>query len=256
MMNRFGLLLLCVPTCVVVAACSSSSTSNNGTASGEVPVDGGAGDAPAEGAPAGGTACTKARDDALVPIDRVSTGVVSVVSESNGVRTLFVDASAGGFDKAIKNPHTYVDLEAGAKVELTDKTAPEAATWDLAMKRDRIFTNSGDGGIGQGGAVRIAKPFASVTAADANAAKPEAEKFFDAECNLQKDMTEGVLTTFSDWYEYDQATHQITGPKPITFVVRGATGKKYKVGIKAYDGGPDGSVGKASGNYLLEVSAL
>jgi hypothetical protein len=61
--------------------------------------------------------------------------------------------------------------------------------------------------------------------------------------------------TFADWYDYDQAT-MIPTPKNVTYVVRGGTGKKYKVGIKAYDGKADGTTGGSTGFFLLQVTAL
>ncbi|MEA2753550.1 MAG: hypothetical protein QOI41_7693 [Myxococcales bacterium] len=260
MMNRFVLLLVSVPVCGVFAACSSTTnttgTADAGTSSGELPLDGSSGgEAAASDGGSGGTSCTSARDQLLVPINKVSTGTVSVVSDNAGTKTLYVDASAGGLNNAIKNPRIYVDLAAGTRVDVTDTNAPMSTAWDLALKRDRIFTNSGDAGIGTGGAAQIAKTFSSVAAAEANAEPLFTEKFFDADCNPQLDMTSAVATTFSDWYDYDQVTH-IPTPKDVTYVVRGGTGTKYKVAIKAYDGSPDGGKGAATGFYILEVSAL
>ena len=156
---------------------------------------------------------------------------------------------------AIKNPRIYVDLGAATRVDLTDKTAPMSTAWDLALKRDKIFTNSGDAGAGQGGAASIAMTFSAVDAASANAEPLFTEKFFDADCNPQLDQTSTVATTFSDWYDYDQVTH-IPSPKDVTYVVRGGTGKKYKVAIKSYMGEADGGTGAATGYYILQVSAL
>lgn len=254
MNSRFSFLFACVPALALVAACSSSSTAVAGSSSGATPTDDGGADASAEASSAG-TSCTKAREDLLVPINKTSSGTVSVVSETGGVKTLYVDASAGGSNNAIKNPRIYVDLEAGAKVDVTDTTAPASTAWDLALKRDKIFTNSGDAGAGEGGAAQIAKTFSAVNAAEAGAETLSTEKFFDSDCNPQLDMTQTVSTTFSDWYDYDQVTH-IPTPKDVTYVVRGGTGKKYKVAITAYDGLADGGAGQATGFYLLKVTAL
>ncbi len=254
MMNRFCFLLLCVPTLGLFGACSSSTTSSS--SGGVTPTeDGGTDGAATTDAPTGGTSCTKARDDLLVPINKVSTGAVTVLSDTGGVKTLYVDASGGGTSNAIKNPRVYVDLEAGARVEVTDTTAPMSTAWDLAMKRDKIFTNSGDAGPGMGGAMLIDKTFSAVNAGEANGTALVPEKFFDADCNPQLDMTMTVSTTFSDWYDYDQVTH-IPTPKDVTYVVQGGTGKKYKVAITAYDGLPDGGTGMATAFYILKVTAL
>lgn len=257
-MNRFSLLLV-LPVCGVLAACSSTTVTqaapDAGTTSGDIPADGGGAPEASAEASTSPNSCTTARDQLLVPINKVTTGTVSTVSDSGGVKTLYVDASAGGPANAIKYPRIYVDLAAGTKVDLTDTTAPMATTWDLALKRDKIFTNSGDAGSGMGGAAQIAKTFSSVDAASANAEPLFTEKFFDADCNPQLDQTGAVATTFDDWYDYDQVTH-IPSPKDVTYVVRGATGKKYKVAIKSYQGEADGGTGTATGYYILQVSAL
>lgn len=250
MMNRFGLLLVVLPAFGLFAACSSSTSSGTPAPGADVP------ETSTEDATTGGTQCTKARDDLLLPIDKTSTGEVSVVSDSNGTKTLYVDASAGGVGgAALKNPRIYIDLAAGTKVSVTDKSAPASAAWDLAMKRDVIFTNSGDSGIGQGGAIQLDKAFASVSNADANAAALEKERFFDGECNPQLDPTGAPSTTFSDWYAYDATTH-IPAPKEVTYVVRGGSGKKYKVGVVSYSGAPDGGTSSKTGAYVLKVTAL
>ncbi len=249
-MNRFSFVL----SGLTVAACSSSSQ----TPAAPIPDGGVAPDGGTTDAPAGGTECTSARTQLLLPIEKTSTGTVSIVSDSNGKKTLYVDASAGGLGSSAKNPRVYVDLAAGARVAVTDKTAPDSKDWDLALKRSIIFTNGGDAGVGQGGALQITKPFASVTAADVSVAKLEKESFFDADCNAKLDPTGAVNTTFSTWYDYDQATN-IPSPKPgVTYVVRGGSGRLFKVGIKAYDALPDGGSrnNMSTGFYLLEVTEV
>ncbi len=261
MMNRFWLLVLAVPACGVFAACSSTTVAAaapdaGGATSGGMPPDNdGGSDGPAAEASTGTNSCTSARDQLLVPIDKVTTGMVSIVSDNAGTKTLYVDASAGGLQAAIKNPRIYVDLGSSTRVDVTDTTAPMSTAWDLALKRDKIFTNSGDAGSGQGGAAAIMKTSSSVGAAEANAEPLFTEKFFDADCNPQLDQTQTVSTTFDDWYNYDQVTH-IPSPKDITYVVRGGTGKKYKVAIKSYQGEADGGMGMATGYYILEVTPL
>lgn len=251
-MNRFASLLLVSLPIAAFVACSSSSS---GTSSGQATSDAGDTDAGDTDAGTGtGTQCTAARDQALLPINKVSTGTVSVVSESNGTKLLYVDASAGGINNAGKNPRVYVNLETATRVDLTDTAAFDSKEWDLALKRAVIYTNSGDMGIGVGGGAEIAKAFDAVTAADAASVAPE--KLFDDQCTEQKDPTGAPATTFSNWYDYDQATN-IPTPKPdLTYVVKGATGKLYKVGITSYMGLADGGTGQAGAMYLLKVAAL
>jgi hypothetical protein len=246
-MNRFlFVLFLALP----VVACSSSS---NSAVIVDAPDDGGRPDAPP-----GGTQCSSARDQLLLPIDKVSTGAVSIVSDTGGKKTIYVDASAGGLGNSAKNPRVYVDLSNGTAVPVTDKAAVSSTDWDLALKRAVIFSNSGDSGVGTGGAVQIKKAVASVSDDEAKAASPAAESFFDADCNAKLDPTGAPATTFADWYDYDQTTNIPTPNPDVSYVVRGGTGKIFKVGIKAYDALPDGGSrnNTSTGFYLLEVTEV
>jgi hypothetical protein len=214
--------------------------------------DGGAGDA----SNAGG-ACTAARDQLLKPIDAVSTGGVRLLSEQGGVRTLYVDASAGGVQGGSTNPRLYLALGTGTKVEVTDNSAPSSTAWDLALKRPVLFTNSGDGGAGVGGAVRIDKEFSLVTASDGAGKAFSPESFLENEtCAAKVDATGAVKTSFDGWYAYEQATNILT-PAAATWIVKGAAGAAlYKVRIVSYYATDDGGVGQAGGRYVLEVAAL
>jgi len=254
-MKRIAFALLSLPLFAAFAACSSSTTVT-GTPTGDA-GNGGGEDASTTPDATAGSQCSSAREQLLVPVKKTSTGEVAVVGQNGGTRTIYVDASAGGQGQAAKNPRVYVDLTAGARVDVTDETAASSTAWDLALKRTVVFTNSGDAGVGQGGAVQLSKPFASVTAADADAATIASESFFDEECNPKLDAIGAPATTFSDWYEYDQTTN-IPTPKSVTYVVKGGTGKRFKVRIKAYDGLPDGGSrdNSATGFFLLEVADL
>lgn len=240
---------------VLAAGCSSAS---NAVATGDdaatdtgAPGDSG-NDAPVEAAT---NMCSAALAMILGPIDKVSTGAVTIVSDMGGVKTLYVDASAGGFGNDASNPRVYVDLAAGKRVDVTDVQAATSTAWDLAIKRPVIFTNSGDGGSGQGGVIIVGKAFDQVTSADATG-NFATETFVDMDCNAQLDPTGLPLTTFNGWYNYDQATNHLT-PKPsTTFVVRGGSGKLYKVGIESYYATPSGGTQTNGGEFLLQVAAL
>jgi len=240
--------LAVAPFAAGATGCSSSSAA---AASGQ---DAGS-DAAADGAPGdeAGSSCSAAIQQTLKPIDSVTKGLVTIVSDSGGVRVLSIDASAGGPNAFANNPYVYVSLETGTRVDVTDKTARESTDWDLALKRYVIYTNDGDAGKGQGGATHVSKSFASVTSADATGFGTES--FFDADCNAKQDAIGGLLTTFSDWYTYDQQSNRLA-PAGFTYVVRGATGKTYKVALLDYYGSPDGGTGGASGELLLQVSPL
>jgi hypothetical protein len=90
----------------------------------------------------------------------------------------------------------------------------------------------------------------------ADAAKVKAESFFDDQCTAKTDPIGGPLSAFSSWYDYDQATN-IPTPKPnVTYVVRGGTGKLFKVAITSYTGEANGMMGTSTGYFLLNVAAL
>jgi hypothetical protein len=254
-MKRFLFLLAFFPVAfAAVPACSSSTPGAGGSSGTSGTPDSGA--LPDEDAgPGGATQCTAARKTHLLPLSKVSTADVKVVSTEGDVTTLYIDASAGGVTEAPKTPRVYIKLS-GERVDISDNAAFDSADWDLALKRVDIYTNSGDAGPGKGGAVLVQKDFADVTAADAT--DIAAEKVFDEECKGLKDEAEFILTSFTGWYDYKVGG---TGPsaKPgITFVVRAADGTtKYKVGIVTYTGQSDGGVeGPAGGYFILKVAKL
>lgn len=236
-----------------LAACTTTTTSPGGSSgsSGATP------DAGDELADAGATptnACSTAREQLLVPIDKVSTGEVKVVSTSGSAKKIYVEAAAGGQAGAAKNPRVYLDLATGTRVDVTDKTALTSTAWDLALKRTVIFTNGGDGGPGQGGAAELTKSFDTITSADA--AKAKGEVFFDADCNPQLDQINNPNTTFASWYDYDTASNGVA-PAPVAYVVRGGTGKLYKVKVLSFTANPDGTTNRTStGYFLLDVAEL
>ena len=254
---------LALVACILGVACSSSSTSNpaagtdasaDGATAGDSSTmdDGGSGDA-APDAPT--NPCSGALATILGPIDQVTTGAVTMVSQMGGARTVYVDATAGGFGNEGTHPRVYVNLETATRVDITDKQAPTSNAWDLAFKRPVIFTNDGDGGHGMGGSLMVAKAFDQVTMADA-VGTFATESFTEATCDPKVDGFGDMLTTMSSWYDYNQGTNKLT-PKPTTtFIVRGATGKLYKVGFLDYYGNATGGTGSASANYLIQIAGL
>ncbi len=245
--------LLLASTAFVIAACSSTTTPP--AAAGTPDAGSPSGEEEDAGAPAG-TQCSAARKSHLVPIAKVSTGEVKVISSEGGVTTLYVDAAAGGTIEAASTPRVYIKLT-GERVDVNDNDAFTSTEWDLALKRVDIYTNSGDAGLGKGGAAKVSKDFDAVTAADADAARIASEKFFDEECNGLKDEASFIITTFRGWYDYEVGGGPTVHPK-TTFIVRGADGtSRYKVGIVSYTAKSDGSTnGQATGRFLLKVAAL
>ncbi len=247
-----------------LAACSSNASDSTPTptmmdAAADTTTDAGALDAAPELDAQAPTTCTAAREQLMGPIDKVSTGNVATLSNKDGVRTLYVDASAGGTQAQGSNPRVYLNLETGARVDVTDVAAlggTAALSWDLAIKRPILFTNSGDAGPGQGNALFLSgKSFDSVSAADARTLSNEIEQFFGKDCAPKVDRTNAMLTSFSGWYDYDTSTSRVT-PAAGAWIVRGATGKLYKLAVLSYYANPDGTEGPAGGRYTLKVKAL
>lgn len=244
-MNKLGSIL---GLTFFLSACGSPT--ENPAADSGTPNDGGLPDSSSS------ATCSSARSQLLGAIDAVAAGNVTVIGTSSGVTTLYVDASAGGSANASKSAWSFISLETGAKVAVTDTSSFSSTAWDLAFKRPIIYTNGGDGGSGQGAAALIQKSFASVTAADAAGATLQTEKFFDAQCNPKLDAAGSVQTTFTSWYDYNVATHALT-PAAGTWLVRGGTGKLYKLAIQTYYANPDGTVGTGGGGtYALKIAAL
>jgi hypothetical protein len=252
MKRVLGLLAFCTLGAFIACTSSDPAGSSGGASSG-ASGDGGTG---GEGGSSsgGGTQCTKQRDDVFKPIDKVSSGEVIVVGTSGSAKILYVDASAGGINSAPTRPRTYINLGTLSRVDVTDPAAYSSSDWDLAMKRAVIYTNSGDGGPGKGGAVLLKKGFDSVTAADLDGAK--AEKFFDADCNPLLDQNADPASTFAGWYDYNDQTHVPTPKAGYVYGVVGASGKKFKVEITSYSGQKDGGAGTATGAFLLKVQPL
>lgn len=235
-------------------ACSSTTTVN------PAPVDAGsdvgsqddaASDAPAEAA---ANMCSAAITSFINPIGKISTGAVTILNDAGGTKTLYIDATAGGFGNETTHPRVYVSLETGTRVDISDVQAQTSTAWDLAFRRPVIYTNSGDAGPGMGGEVTVHKPFDQATVADATGFSTES--FVDADCNPKMDMTGDLLTTMSAWYDYNQATMVVTPVPNTTEVIRGGTGKLYKMGIVGYYGLPDAGMGTIGAVYIVQVAGL
>lgn len=250
---------------VAWVACSDSdeppqpttTTSSSGGTGGDATGGAGSGGGGAGGGEGGTTpGCTAALEAALGPIDEVSDGVVDQLSSGDALE-LWVDASAGGFQMAATNPWIYLDLETGTRVDVTDVESFDSSDWDLALKRVQLRNNSADGGAGDGATQWLAMAdFNDVTMADVDSSMLATEAWFDAMCEYETDPTGALLTTFSDWYDYDGSSMTVS-PKDGVYVVRGADGTSfYKLEIVEYYANPDGSPGQTSGRYVLRVAPL
>ncbi|MFO0662629.1 MAG: HmuY family protein [Polyangiaceae bacterium] len=246
---------LAILAAVAGFACSSTVTGNGTGTDAGTPSDA-ATTSDAATKPDTGTSCTTAKNQLLVPIAKSSTATVKIISDTNGTKTLFVDASVGGPQGVSTLPRVYLDLSKGTRVDIDDNAAETSTDWDLSLKRPVIFTNGGEGGSGSGKAGYVDKDFDAVTAADEASAKMGAEDFLDNDCNPVLDRIGNPATTFADWYDYNEQTHVLTPFKHV-YLVRGGTGKLYKVQIMSFYTNPDGSIAtEGGGRFLLKVAAL
>jgi heme-binding HmuY-like protein len=215
----------------------------------------------AAGSTGGGTSCQAARSELLLPVDEVSAAEVIVTDDGSDAKTVFVDASVGGSPGVADNPRVYITLADAKRVDVSDIDAAESSDWDLALERSVIFANSGDGGPGGRTVALVAKAFDDVTAADATGAAFAAESFLDLQCSPKEDLIGAPLTTFSDWYEYDQEANTLT-PKDQTYLVRVDAQTTFKVAIDSFytndDGEPQTPAAGSpdAGKFLLRIAPL
>jgi hypothetical protein len=200
--------------------------------------------------------CSAALRQTLGLVDTRSTADVQVLQSNGSDLTIYVDASVGGLDMQDSNPWVYVALAMGTRVELSDLEALESADWDIAFKRSVLRNNSGDSGPGQGGALRIALPWDSVSLATLGDRTLPSESWFDADCNLTMDASGAPVTSFSGWSEYNQATHVLTPAPDVTYLVKGGSGLLYKVAVLDYYSTPSGTTGTVAGRYLIRAAPL
>ena len=234
---------------------SSSSAAAGGAAAGQGGASTGTAGSGGQGTGGDDFACSTVRKTALGAVDKTSDAEVTVLETNGGTSTVFVDASAGGFQQAANNPAVYLDLAKIERVGLTDLAAFESSSWDLAIKRVGMRNNSVHAGPGDGGAAFLAgADFDAVSASDAMSAMMKQEQWFDDNCDYAKDLTGSLVTSMSDWYDY---AAMVVTPKNGVFVVRGADGASYfKVQVLDYYSNPDGTKGQSSGRYLLKIASL
>jgi hypothetical protein len=224
--------------------------------SGAAGSTGTAGSSGTGGASGNSSDCASEREKLLQPVAKVSTGEVIVISDTAGTKVLYIDASAGGTQGQTTNPRVYVDLEQGKRVDVSDITAQESLLWDLAIKRPVLFTNGGQGGPGQGGSYFLAnKSFDEVASADLMGITFNHEKFLSVDCVASVDQMGAIKTTFVGWYEYDTSTNSLS-PAPGTYLVKGGSGKVFKIQLLSYYANPDGSTGTIGGRYLIKSALL
>jgi hypothetical protein len=202
------------------------------------------------------SACSAALRQSLSLVDEVSTAAVKTLSEANGERTLYIDASVGGLEGQDTHPWVYIALATGTAVAVTDLEALSSQAWDLAFKRSVVRTNSGDSGPGKGGAIRIGLPWDTVDKTTLGKKTLPVESWFDDDCMLTLDDALNLITTFSGWSMYNETEHVLSAAPDVVFITGAADGTLYKVAVLDYYSTPTGTHGTVSGRYKVRIAPL
>lgn len=149
--------------------------------------------------------------DAWPLINTESPGPITA-SETGGVFTATIDASAGGIQEVANNPFVYLNLQTGEQVEITDFESLQDTTWHIAFKRTMIRINGGDSGPG---GLEMGKVSGSTvqSASVADVSVWETDLSFDEDCAPYVDPIGQVIAAINflnidnpsgsaSWYNY------------------------------------------------------
>ncbi len=166
--------------------------------------------------------------------DKTSKGDVGN-TESGGVFSSTVDASAGGSSASSKNAWTYARFTADGleKVEIDDETALDDMSWHIAARRYIVRLNSGASGPSCVGATEVSGGFDEVMTA-----KDEfgLEDFYNADCELKEDnsgLPGSPAVQLGAWWKYTSCV-ETTGQ---VFQLQLDDGQVLKFTIDAYYAG-------------------
>lgn len=201
------------------------------------------------------TKCYSEWRDAISPQSSVTTGTVTT-TQSSGINTTVLDASAGGSSSAAKmQPFVYISLKDGKRVDIDDYTAKTDTTWDIAFRRTVILINSGDSGAGQAAiAVISGTDLSQVTAVPA-ASSFKPDDYLDDNCTLVTDPINLPKTAINGgsggtWYDMNTGT-MVLSPRPEIYVIKRANGTDHvKLQITDY------KTGGTSGIFTVKWSEL
>ncbi|HID80986.1 MAG TPA: hypothetical protein EYP51_01200 [Thiotrichales bacterium] len=165
--------------------------------------------------------------------------------DPDSIKSLTIDATAGGFGAAPddpKNKYTYINLDTGQVVELTDAEAETSLDWHLAFKRTKPKLNGGGSGPGT---VKAALADAQDEYYEASG-DPNASVFLNANADQElqslKDVADDTGLDYVEdrkdpeiigdggtdsWWSYDPATHTISANPDAWNIVRGSKGKSF-----------------------------
>lgn len=174
----------------------------------------GASDGGDDGAAGPEAVCTEATEVSCVDAllldlalqDNVSRDPVSTTTDGEDFITV-VDASAGGYDQATRNPWVYVKFsEDGAvKVEIDDESALESMDWDLSLRRFMIRMNGGSSGPSCVGVATLPEtPYAELSAVP-DGVRYQMDDFYTDDCTIINDssgLPGSPQLALGGWWEY------------------------------------------------------
>lgn len=169
--------------------------------------------------------------------DKVSDGAVETTTEGDDFVTT-IDASAGGYSKASKNPWVYVSFQSdGAhRIDIDDESALEDMTWDLSLRRFIVRLNGGDSGPScVGGAAVKNKTYAELTSIP-DGVKYATDDYYTDDCTLINDSSgiEGSpQVVLGPWWEYPGCVKTTE----IPFLIQNAEGRVLKLVVEGYYSG-------------------
>lgn len=170
----------------------------------------------------------------------------TTVTVDGEIRTVTLDASAGGSMSATSNPFVYFDFDAGEAVLIDDLTALDDRRWELAFRRVYLRSNSGHSGPG---AVELGRVLASSldeVTSTAPVVEWEIDEFFDSRCTLYSDPLGNPLAAINylnldnpsgsdSWYDYQGGVSPVAGH---IYLVRGSDGGgTYAFQITSWESG-------------------
>lgn len=106
--------------------------------------------------------------------------------------------------------------------------------WDIAFKRTELRSNSGQSGIGRGGAKREERALSFAQIAEADTFDFSVDQEFNS--GAPGATTVSQNTVLGDWYDYNPMNHSVT-PSDLSFIVRTARGDHAKLRILSWKDG-------------------
>lgn len=125
----------------------------------------------------------------------------------------------------------YWSLRLDAEVSPDDPATD--TTWDLAVNRTQVRTNSGTSGPGLGGAVLIEQDFDAIAAVPETGYEADAMQPLPGPPGSGEESGNGVL---GGWYDYDPITH-VVSPGDRSYGLLDAEGGAVKLRVLTWDDG-------------------